>query len=256
MNFLTSLWDRMLFLLSAPKCVRCGELLIYGNKALCNACLHEHLNDIERECSRCNKKLRFCTCSNFYLEANKIKSVIKLYRYNSKNKDLPGNRLIYALKHAYRSDVIEYLASELAIAICNAIDIAGNETKYIVTNVPRRKKAIVRDGYDHSAELAREVAKNLGVKYIQLLSSKTERAQKEMTGSERKSNVKFELLPRCPDIAGATVILVDDIITTGSSIVAATKKLRILKPKSVLAASIAIAYKDSCIKPIFKFQYK
>ena len=253
MNSFNRLLDWLLFHISVPKCVCCKNILEYGDKALCKECLKRYLNDIDRQCSRCNKLLRFCTCSNFYLERHKVKRVVKIYRYNSKIQELPGNCLIYALKQDYRSDVFDFLADELSDTIRNNLDFSDGLENYIITNVPRRKTAIQEYGYDHAAELAKRVAKILGIEYRSILLSKTMKAQKEVVGDERKRNAKFIVQNKIKSLTGIRVLLIDDIITTGSSIAACADALRALKPKEIIAVSLSIAYKDSYVKPKFTF---
>ena len=249
--------DRFLFYVSVPKCVSCDEILVYGEKALCSNCYKEYLEQKKRQCSRCAKKLSACCCSNFYLERNRVKSLIKVYRYNPKNQDLPGNRLIYSLKQDHRRDVFEFLAAELSMAICQNLDILGKEDRYIITFVPRRAKAIREYGYDHAKELAKRVADITGIRFCEILLSLTEKAQKEVMQDERRKNAKYSLLKNAPDtLKGLTVILIDDIVTTGSSLAACVGALRVLKPKRVVGASLAIAYKDSYIKPKPQYYYR
>lgn len=256
MNWLVELFKRFLFYVSVPKCVSCKEILTYGDKALCPSCLKEYEEQKTRQCSRCSKKLSECKCSNFMLERNRIRNVIKVYRYNPNKQELPGNQLIYSLKQDNRADVFDFLAEELSRAISNNLKISGYEDRYIITYVPRRFKAIQEYGYDHARELAKRVAKILNIKFVPLLVSKTEKAQKEVVQSERRKNAKYILARNVPSsLNGLTVILVDDIITSGSSIIGSSEPIRVLKPKRIIAASLAIAYKDSYIKPKVNYNY-
>ncbi len=246
----SELYDWFLFLVSVPKCVRCGELLEFGERAFCSACQAEYEDQKRRECSRCSRKLENCSCSNAYLEAHFVKRLIKIYRYNSKYHDLPGNKIIYSLKQDYRRDVFMLLAEELAEAIKGSLKIVGKEDTYIITNVPRRALSIRKYGYDHSAELAKKIAKLLGIKYMRLLTSKAKRAQKETIGSERISNVDISYTRfKEEDIEDKHVILLDDVVTTGASMGTAAAMIRALGPKKIIGATVSIAYKDSYLRP-------
>lgn len=231
-------------LLTVPKCVRCGEPMEIDDRCFCAVCRKDYEEFKQRECSRCAKKIYRCSCSNSLLRAGAIKNVYKVYRYRSWDRDIPSNKLIYALKQQNRRDVFEFTSDELAEAIKASLKLTPE--KYVITNIPRRGSAIVDFGYDHAAELAKRVARNLGVDYVRSMRSKAKKAQKESVGVERIKNAVFQIRPNASEkIKGKTVIIIDDIITTGSSMIAAGKILRSNGARRTISAAIAISYPDS-----------
>ena len=135
------IFNRILFLCSVPKCVKCGAKLDYKDRGLCCDCLSVYQNHKLRNCPKCSKVLSQCACSSDYLAAHGVKNVIKLFRYSKAEEAMPSNYLIYSLKQDNREDVISFLSEELASAIKNSLDLTKG--KYIITAVPRRRKAIV-----------------------------------------------------------------------------------------------------------------
>ena len=234
------LMDRALFALSVPKCICCGERLNYGQKAFCLKCSLEFRDFKTRNCSRCAKILSECDCSNEHLQSHFIGRVIKCYRYLPINEKIPSNALVYSLKCDNRNDVLEVCANELEAAIRNSVVSPEN---YVITNVPRRKAAIIEYGIDHSELLAAEVAKRLGAEFIPILTSNAKKAQKSLQTTDRLKNADFEIA-KCIDLKGRAVIIVDDIITSGASMSTAASLIRSLGCKSIIAAALAIAYKD------------
>ena len=232
--------DYLLFLLSVPKCVSCREKLGFNIKALCPKCSAKFEEIKNRNCSKCSKVLSECSCTTHFLSTHFVKGVIKCFRYDVREDNLPANSLIYSLKHDNRDDVLSKCADELCKAIRNSL--SPDET-YVITNVPRRRRAVVEYGIDHSALLAKSVAKRLGVRYVCLLKSKTKREQKTLTFEERLKNVEFKLVSK-EDLKGKSVIIVDDIITTGASVSSAATLIRALGTRSIYASALAIAYKD------------
>ena len=232
--------DRVLFALSVPKCVACREPLDYGQNAFCLKCSSEFEDFKTRNCSRCAKKLSACACSNSYLESHFVHRVIKCFRYLIREETSAANALIFSLKRDNRSDVLERCKVEMVAAIRNSIEMPEN---YIFTNIPRRRAAIIEYGIDHSALLAKAVAQELGAEYIPVLRSKSKRAQKSLEREERLKNAEFDLLKEI-DLSGKSVIIVDDIITTGASMGTAAAILRSIGAKNIVAATLAIAYKD------------
>lgn len=232
--------DRALFALSVPKCVACREPLDYPQNAFCPKCSSEFEEIKTRNCSRCAKKLSYCTCSNEYLERHFVRRVIKSFRYLIRDDSNAANALIFSLKKDNRNDVLEFCKSEMIAAIRHSID---SPEEYLFTNIPRRRAAIIEYGFDHSELLAKAVAHELGAVYIPLLKSGARKAQKSLEREERLKNAEFKIIKEI-DLTGKSVIIVDDIITTGASVGTAAALVRSLGARSITAVALAIAYKD------------
>ena len=249
---LLELYNRALFLISVPKCIRCDEPLDYGVKALCPKCLEEYREQKTRNCSRCAKLIPECTCSTFYMEKQRLRQIAKVFRYDASKPELPGNMLVYSLKHSNRRDSFDFAAGELSASILRAApDIVDQPDKYIITHVPRRPEAIRENGYDHSRVLAKRIAKLLGIEFKSFLVSRSKRAQKDTHGDERRRNAVFAYRRSAAkqSLRDLRVIIVDDVITTGSSVSACSAMLKGMGARRFLIATLSIAYKDSYIKP-------
>lgn len=244
-DMLKEFFKRLMFYITVPKCIFCGEILDYTDRCFCSECrikYDEWKNS--RNCSRCAKVYFNCTCTNRLLENNNIHNVYKLYRYRPQDELTPSKRIIFALKQDNRRDVIEFLADELSATIISSGLKIDNDSVFI-TNVPRRRKSIIKFGYDHAAELAKAVAKRLNVEYISLFVSQSKHAQKKLSTTERRKNAKIK--QKRGDfrrLKGKCAIIIDDIITTGASISAVSEKLKELGIRKRIAACIGIAYKD------------
>ena len=232
--------DRVLFALSVPKCVCCRQKLDFGQKALCGECSESLEEYSVRSCSRCARPLMECNCSNKFLETHFVKQVIKCYRYKSDDDTSPSSALIYSLKRDNRNDVLDKTSDLLIKALTNNFD---DLCDCIITNIPRREAAIVEYGLDHSALLAKEIARKNGAEYISFFKSKAKREQKSLNHLERRKNADFILTHEC-DLTKRRVIIVDDIITSGASMSNAATLLRSLNCRDITAAALAIAYKD------------
>lgn len=234
---------RAIFYVSVPKCVLCKERLDFEDRGLCKACFVKYIRHKDRNCPKCSKILSECSCSYSNLEAHGIKHFVKIFRYSKAEQSMPSNYLIYSLKQDNRYDVLSFLSDEMVLAIRNSFDTSSGE--YVITSVPRRKKAIVSFGYDHAKALAIEVARKLDVEYLELLISKSKRAQKSVFGEERKLNAKFDYRSKkVMSLKGKTVILIDDIVTTGASITNCATLIRGYRPKKIIGACLGTAYKE------------
>lgn len=240
--------NKILFYVSVPKCVCCKERLDYGARGLCNKCAAIYEAHKQRNCPRCAKILSRCFCSYEHLEAHGIKHLIKLFRYSKAEQSMPSNYLIYSLKQDNRDDVLSFLAEELSEAMKASMDLSDT-SKYVISNVPRRKKAIVNFGYDHAKALAVEVSKRLSVEYVELLKSKSKKSQKSVYGHERMENARFDY--KCHSelsLKWKTLILIDDIVTTGASMSNCATLIKALKPKGIVGACLGTAYKEKYIE--------
>ena len=242
----------ILFYLSVPRCVGCRERLLFSEDTLCKKCLEKYNDVKERNCSLCGKMLYECSCSNEYLTRHYVHKVFKVFRY-VREDPLPTNNLIYSLKRDNRSDVLNFLADELYKSLSAEFKNGGD---FVFTNVPRRKAATIKYGIDHSALLAKTLAKRFSAEYYQPFISKTTKAQKKMMASERVKNARFEIKKNSRDFSKKTVIIVDDIITTGASMGAVAMLSRALGAKKIIGAAISIAYKDTYHKFDNKDRFK
>lgn len=113
----------------------------------------------------------------------------------------------------------------------------------LVVPVPVTQEVRRRRGYNQCKLLADELAEYLGVPVCELLYKIHEtRAQKELPAVFRRGNVlgAYEVNAGFP-IAGTTVLLVDDVSTTGSTMQECAKMLRICGVEKVYGVTAAVA---------------
>ena len=191
MSVIGDFYEKLLYLVSVPKCVGCDEPLDFPARALCPECLSKYEITKDRNCPRCSRQLNKCDCANKFLLSHGVKRLIKVFRYKVSDENTAANSLIYSLKQDNRRDVFGFLAAEMAKSVSENVK---NPNEYIFTNVPRRAKAVTKYGIDHAALLAKALAKQFGAEYIPLLKSGATRPQKEMHGIDRLKNA--EVAPR------------------------------------------------------------
>ena len=244
MNF-KELLERVVYYITVPKCVCCGEILDFGDKALCKRCLEEYGQAKVKICSCCKNTYDNCLCSNEYLSKRFVRRLIKVYRYkpsSSPDEKLPSNEVIYHIKRGYRRDLVDFLSDEVAAVIKKSL----KTERYIITSVPRSRSRRIKYGIDHSERIARAVAKKLGIDYYRFLKSNSKKAQKKTLGEERFKNVDFDYNGEY-DISGERVILFDDIVTTGASMAGCAMLLKGIGAKEIVGATLSIAFKDKYV---------
>lgn len=134
---------------------------------------------------------------------------------------------ITALKYRGERRVARWLAAQMEPLVPRAADV--------ITFVPTTTERKHRSGYDHGEVLARAVAAASGLRCRALLRREGDRRQ---TGRSRSDRVAG------PDLRGATradpfVIVVDDVITTGSSLRVAADQLRLCGATRVVGLTAA-----------------
>ena len=237
------LLEKVVYYITVPKCVCCGDFLKIEDKALCKTCAAEHFKKKEEKCGVCLKPLPSCTCKNSYLERHFVKKLVKLFRYKmplEEGKPIPSNELIYNVKRTDRKDLVDFIAAELCEAITANV---ANYKDFTVTSIPRKKSRVIKYGHDHSKVIAKAVAKRLGIKYATLLVSRQSKAQKKTSGEERFKNAEFDY-KRGAKLASTRVLLFDDIVTTGASMGHCAALLRGLGSKYTIGVVLGIAFRD------------
>ena len=117
--------------------------------------------------------------------------------------------------------------------------------------VPIHRKRLLKRGYNQAEEIARRLARGIGLPVdVSLLHRNAEtKAQKTLTSEGRAMNLMgaFRAEGPCPY---KRVILVDDIYTTGATAEACTRTLLKAGAEKVFFVSLAIGHDDSRLSPL------
>ena len=108
-----------------------------------------------------------------------------------------------------------------------ALDLRGLERSGVVAPVPLHPRRLAWRGYNHSLELARRVARHSGSEVTpQALTRLRDTVpQARLDAKKRKSNLKGAFSADAGQVAGHRVLLVDDVMTTGATLVECTHAL-------------------------------
>lgn len=108
--------------------------------------------------------------------------------------------------------------------------------------IPLSKQRMKERGYNQVAMIAHPLAMALGIRYApgELARQKTTRSQVGLSKVERRSNVQ-DAFKAGNGVMGKSVLVVDDVSTTGSTLSSAAEALSSVGAKMVYALTVARA---------------
>lgn len=151
--------------------------------------------------------------------------------------------LVLRLKHGDHTDGVRQFGQWMARAIGNALSDDGGTIDYVAP-VPLHFLRLMRRQFNQSALLAQALAGELSVPCAPRLLTRVRRTppQKGLTGAQRRENVRgaFRVSPSWADrLDGASVLLVDDVYTTGATVQACCLALRRAGVAAITVAALA-----------------
>ena len=165
-------------------------------------------------CCKCGKPLTDDT-AELCKDCMEIKHLYKqgrsLYEYKS------VSRSIYRFKYGGRREYGEYFGKAMAHYLG---DVIKDWNPDVIVPVPLHKKKLRKRGYNQSGLLAESLAKELGIPFDDRLIKRVRNTvpMKELDARKRQINLKNAFIVGSDDVKLKTVVIVDDIYTTGSTI--------------------------------------
>lgn len=153
--------------------------------------------------------------------------------------DEPSARIVRAWKDAGEQGLAETIGELTA----RAVPPAWLEASPIVAAIPASAAALRRRGFDHGTILATVVADHLGLSCESLLERPRTKDQRDLSSTQRAQNMqgRFHLSRQhlSNNHAPDTVLLVDDVCTTGATLFSAADALRRWGARSIFAVTFA-----------------
>jgi ComF family protein len=213
-----SIVDVALNILFPKLCIACekeGELL-------CNVCSTQQSQQIQPATIQISPTLSVYAADTY--QSTITKSLIRAVKYRGIKEahSLCANLLV----QLYRSHIQE---EEV------------NQATTILIPVPLHKSRLRKRGYNQSQLLAEYMAKELT---IAIDSSSLKRtsfkiSQMKLSKKERVKNVQGAFAYTGPSLTGKTIILIDDVCTTGSTLRECANALSQAKPQKIIAMTVA-----------------
>ena len=211
------LWDRWLELLFPPKCAFCKRVLKDGEREICG---------------KCEKDLPYIPDAHVIHKGDYGRCAVTFYYED----------MVKTGVHGLKFDGRQHCAARFAAYMAQTVAEHLSGEFDAVTFVPVSPRRLRQRGYDQSALLAEELAKIWSVDVMPTLKKiRHTKAQSTIAApEERRANVlgAYAPLPDA-DIAGKRFLLVDDVLTTGTTMAACASVLRRAGAASVVCAALA-----------------
>jgi ComF family protein len=130
------------------------------------------------------------------------------------------------LVHVMKFQGFDIAAAPAGARLADAVRRSGIDASDAVVAVPSTRDRNRERGYDPGALLAQELGRRLSLRILPALTRVRETPPQSALGaSERRSNVAGAFRGR-PIAAGRSLLLVDDVMTTGATVFTAARALR------------------------------
>lgn len=208
-------------LLYPPKCMLCGRLLRDSEAVLCGRCGHElpEWDDAPRRVPGYER------CAAAFVYEEPIRGSILRFKFHGMQT--------YAVQFA------RWMAVRVRGELRTSFDF--------VTWTPCSRRRRWSRGFDQAELLAKALARELDLEARPTLEKFRHRPpqSKTKTAAKRRANVQgaYRLLPGA-DVRSRTVLVVDDILTTGATLGECGRILRQAGAKALYAAVIAAVNQD------------
>ena len=229
MNFLVEL-------LFPRRCPLCDKPVDKMGRYMCKKCQGD-LRYVESPfCFKCGKQLKeqdleYCEdCENTEHCFDRGRAI---YQYDTIKE------AIYRFKYEERTEYAEFFGKQLAERLGKEIEAWKPDA---IVPVPLHREREKRRGYNQATLLARELGRRLNIPVYENLvyRQKATTPQKELKGEERQNNLKNAFKIGQNDVKLKTIIVVDDVYTTGATMDEMAQCLKRAGVREVYCISLAV----------------
>ena len=156
-------------------------------------------------------------------------------------KGAPYSSILHDIKYHSMPDMGRWLTARAVRDMATSGFFDGIE---VVTAVPLHRSKLAQRGYNQSEYLARGIAEALNVPYIETLKAIRPHATQTHKGAmERWLNIQdnYALKNNTGQLAGKHILLVDDVVTTGSTLTVCATLLKQIPGAAVSLFTLAAA---------------
>lgn len=233
-----------LHVIAPSLCHSCNHLLEYHEKWLCKSCSLQLQPISDSKCARCNAQVGphidtthgciHCKQDRFHFER-----VISLGFYQSELKEV-----ILRIKHLQGEQLAQTMGNRLGIHVSNTLHFKPD----LITCVPVHWWKRLMRGHNQTESIATGVSEALGVNFSSRILRKVRFTpeQSRLLPTERRKNLRQAFAcSNIPLVRAKRILLVDDVLTTGTTANSVAKVLMSSGAKSVVVAVLARSFGKS-----------
>lgn len=211
-------------------CIVCNNHLLNQEELICTSCLfhlpktnfHKQIDNPVSKLFWGRTKLEYATGLFFFNKGSKYQSMMHQFKYHGKKE------IGFVLGR--------YFGSQIKESVFNEIDV--------IIPVPLHKSKLRKRGYNQSEWLGMGMAKSLNkpLDILSLVRSVATETQTRKSRFDRWKNVEkiFQITDH-KMLEGKHVLIVDDVVTTGSTLEACVSAVLEVKNTKVSIATLAVA---------------
>ena len=225
-----SLFGTVLDWIYASKCVSCGK----PGKLICDECISKLPPVGEHFCTKCGKPLtrgrhcRHCAGKDFPFRSSRAP-----YLYEG-----PASAMIKSLKYSGCLSLVPVLADLLA-DFWNGLSWEAD----LAVPVPLSAERRAERGFNQSELLGRAFARRTGIPFLSgaLVKIRHTPSQVGLSAEKRRENLRGAFAADGALVSGKRVLLLDDVMTTGSTFAECSRVLLDEGSGPVFCLSVATA---------------
>lgn len=213
------------------RCELCGEVIELSQRT-CNCCENPPIIKAPL-CEYCGASKEVCCCKK---HKNEYKQIVAPYYYEDS---------IVTAVHRMKNNDMSFLVKRLGSDVADCISDNYSDILFdMITFVPLRQFQERKRGFNQSELLANEISDKINIPVVSLLQKvRYTGVQHHKSARERKADIfgAYDVIDEYKtELDGKTILLIDDVKTTGSTLSECAKMLKIYGAKAVYCASIAV----------------
>lgn len=206
------------------RCLLCLGSAAGIAECICTACLEE-LPWLGIGCRQCALPVprEDMLCGQCQQSSPAFSQVVAPFRYA-----FPLDSLIPAFKYQHKLTYGRLMARLLQQAIVHHYEERQQDLPELVIPLPLHRARQAQRGYNQAMELARPIARALGISldHRTLMRQRATTSQQGLDARQRRRNLQGAFVCHHPErLAGRHVALVDDVVTTGTTVNEASRTL-------------------------------
>lgn len=213
--------DKLLDLLFPPRCAFCRKLLHESERGMCRQCRKSLPYVPEGTRNENISHVRFCVAPLYY--EGSVRDSLLRYKFHAVT--------------AYKDIYAELLA--------DCVRDSGIDCD-MVTWAPLSKRRLRKRGYDQARLIAETAAKLQNKPCVRTLEKRRNNPPQSSLDGAEKRRANAAGVYRCTEadkIKGKTILIIDDIVTTGSTLSECAKVLKGAGAAEIYAAAVASAHR-------------